>query len=109
MEKGMMVSVFRAVDFADCTLGGITSKAKHVVLIGKGVAACFEPSEDMPALYLHEMETGSGTYMYAAPIKGNTCGRFAMGGNYISSSDSRFPNQYPIPVHDRDMRLEYRG
>ena len=41
-------------------------------------------------------------YVHAEPVdkpEGKVGPMF--GGNFIYTSDSRFPNDYPIPVHDR--------
>jgi hypothetical protein len=104
MEKGMMAFIYRNADGGDCTLNGLSARYSRVVVIGPGIPGLFEPTKDMPALYLHDR----GGYMFAAPIKKSTTGRYAMGGNFVSSCDSRFPNKYPIPIHDRDMSLEVR-
>jgi hypothetical protein len=51
---------------------------------------------------------GIGEYLHAEPVdgerdarrEGKTVGPM-FGGNFVYTSDSRFPNKYPIPVHDR--------
>lgn len=43
-----------------------------------------------------------GEYLTAYPINEHKEGKWLMcGGTYISTSDSRFPSRYPIPLHDR--------
>lgn len=106
--KGLMVSILRSLS-QDCTLNGVTSVErghKYAVLAG---ARCkcevFESGVDMPALVLVERNLfgGNEPYLTAYPVdaegKPMTHGMF--GGHYVSASDSRFPSQYPIPVHDR--------
>jgi len=42
--------------------------------------------------YLHAVEVGVSKPGHNGPM---------MGGNFIHSSDSRFPSDYPIAIHDR--------
>ena len=106
--KGLMVSVLRAADLdgCDCTLGGVSSKHKHLILVGPGIPEIFEASDDMPAVRLVSRDLWSSRlgarrpYLHVEPVA--TQGKWhMMGGNFITSCDSRFPSDYPIPVHDR--------
>jgi len=101
MKKGLRVSVLRFRNGeVDCTNGGPTSQHDDFVLIDDEVAAPFEPSDDAPEINLVRRVIGGKPYVHAVPasLKGK---QVMFGGNYITTSDSRFPNQYPIPVHDR--------
>jgi len=101
--KGMLASVYRNdAGWGDATNGGVTSKHKQVVLIGEGVAEVFAPSETAPALRLVR-KTG---YLYAEPVHQPNGVGWMFGGNFIYSSDSRFPLRFPIPVHDRQESRE---
>ena len=95
--KGMLVNVFRSD--TDCTNGGITSCYNHLVLVGAGIPEIFEANDEMPALIL-KVRYGR---LYAEPAEDPEPGRvgWMFGGNFVYSSDSRFPCAYPIPVHDR--------
>jgi hypothetical protein len=113
-KKGLPVSVLRNAEFAesDCTLGGLTSKhIKAVLLMDEPIAQVFAPRDDAPALCLVRRVIGGRPYVHAVPCDDQGTplpGSWAAGGNFIHTSDSRFPNQYPISVHDRDMRKERR-
>ena len=99
-EKGMMVYVLRSGSFSDCTLGGPTSKANEVLLVGPGVPELHSASENCPVLLLKSKTLNGSEYLYAVPYpepKGMVCS----GGNFIYDWDSRFPHKYPISVHDR--------
>jgi hypothetical protein len=103
--KGLHVHVHVLRDsLGDHTNGGITSKHDSFTLTGQGVDGPFEPNDRAPELVLVLRQLGGryGTYLHAEPAVQPTgmCGPM-FGGNFIFSSDSRFPNSYPIPVHDR--------
>lgn len=122
-EKGLGVYVYRSAPFMlgrrpnDATNGGVSGKYDRLTLVGeipegtmkygrpfpdKVVNGPFEPDEDSPAVRLAKTPLGC---LKAVPVvdpetvKGLIGPMF--GGNYISTSDSRFPCDYPIPVHDR--------
>jgi hypothetical protein len=131
--KGLSVSVYRNTSYGDCTMNGVTSKYDNFILVGvaekspedtpalflvkrklAGVAEIFEPSEDTPALFLVKRKLGGTSinakdgvhYLHAVPADENGKPRMGgmMGGNFIYTSDSRFPSASPIPVHDRFER-----
>ena len=93
----------------DCTLGGPTSQHDRVLLFGEG----YTPGSSRPdraAFFLRER--GGAIHAYPADIPEGEKGfsGWQFGGNFIYTSDSRFPNQYPIPVHDRRETTEqYRA
>lgn len=110
--RGLLVNIYRPVAGPDCTNGGITSKHSTAVLIGEGVPEITAPTEDSPALVLCRRllnpsfsawmnnQTAGEEYLHAEPL--TLLGKSPMfGGNVIYTSDSRFPNRYPIKVHDR--------
>lgn len=94
--KGMYVRVLR--DSTDCTNGGITATQNEFVLVGPGIPELIEASDRLPALIC---ESWYGHFK-AAPVgsKPELIGPM-FGGNFVWSSDSRFPGKHPIPVHDR--------
>ncbi len=95
--KGLIVYTLIHKNGSDCTNEGVTSKYDKFILVGEGVPELFEPSEDTPVLELKKKFYGR-EYIHASPITE----RYTMfGGNFVYSSDSRFPSDYPIPVHDR--------
>lgn len=103
--KGLIIEVYRAVDFPDCTLDGISSKHKTLTLIPCN--GPFEPSEDRPAVTMITRRFADGSiYKHLEPCDENgkpLPGWWMFGGNYACTSDSRFRelNPYPLPIHDR--------
>lgn len=90
---------------ADASNGGISARVTRVILVGKGLPQLFEESPDCPAVALIEDKDG---YRTAVPCALKDAGAWTMlkalsvfGGAFIWTSDSRFPNDYPIPLHDR--------
>lgn len=103
---GMLVSVLRA-DGRDCTLGGISSKAREICVLN--VEGPFEPSEEHPAALLV-----MDRVLRIVPADANgqpTKSWTMMGGNFAHTSDSRFgeaiarlgqPGFYgAVAIHDR--------
>lgn len=96
--SGLMVSVYRSS--YQNTTNGITSTHDRLILTGDDVPEVFEASETTPALKLVRRTFGFGDYLHAEPIEPTGKHRI-FGGNFVYTSDGRFPNHYPIPVHDR--------
>ena len=97
--KNILTFVFRH-PFGDCTNNGLTSKEDSIVLhYGSEVQIDMIPDDE---LILIERNLWGKPAWYAKPaslVKSNT--HSMMGGNFIHTSDSRFPGAAPIPVHDR--------
>jgi len=85
---------------ADTTNGGLTSRTDSVVIVNS--EGPFEATEDSPAVRITEKTVWGETYKYAVPVDTPEGKKGPMfGGNFIYSSDSRFPSDSPIRVHDR--------
>ena len=110
MLKGMLVDVFRNT-LGDSTNGGITSQYDSVYLIGPGIPGLFEVPEG--ATNVLRMDA-RGEHRFARPFNSNITSAgiafnsqwWMMGGNFIWSTDGRFPSAAPIPVHDRTETAE---
>lgn len=94
----------------DSTNGGWSSKFNVVVVTNAG--GVFEPSKEMPGVRLVKHRTMN--HVFAVSERDIAAGKWTMfGGNYLSSSDSRFkeavrkllgdPDAFvgAIPIHDR--------
>lgn len=112
--KGLLVQVYRS-DLGDCTNGGISASRDKLILVGPDVPQIFEASDDAPAVRL-VTKVRDSDYMVVEPVlpdeidlackpRERSKTWFMAGGNFIWTSDGRFPNSYPLPIHDRtEMR-----
>jgi hypothetical protein len=100
--KGLLANIFR--DDYRSTLN-VLKDVKRVTIIDKEIAELFAPSDNSPAVKIVRRNICGSEYIHAEPMEK---GRYAFGGSYITSSDSRIKaiNKYPIPLHDRDMTKE---
>lgn len=102
----LRVNVYRN-DLGDSTAGGISSIYRNLYLIGEDIKEgnTTIDSDNIPenTVYLERrILFGKEEYLTAYPVSKKTDGKWYMfGGNFIYTSDSRFPSNYPIPIHDR--------
>ncbi len=105
--KGLLVGIYQSKEIGNCSNGGISSHVKSVILCGPGLPEIFEANEKSPAVMLDKK---MGNYLYCYPANGRDPSKvgWMMGGTFVYSSDSRFPSDYPIPLHDRqETEKEY--
>lgn len=101
-NKGLIASIYRAE--YDSKINVMHGK-KSVTIIDGQIDKIFEANEDSPAVRIVRRNIFGGEYIHAEPMEP---GHYAFGGTYITCSDSRVKalNEYPIPLHDRDMSIE---
>lgn len=111
----LWVSVYRN-NLGDCTGGGVSSRVSEPTLFfnctrEEAIHYCEEKGVNPDdQLILVKRQLWGEDHFYAEPLvkpaNAGQCNQM-FGGNYIMTSDSRFPHQnglrtaYPIPVHDR--------
>ena len=86
----------------DCTNSGLTSKYDHLNLYYGQLNE--EEINELPedSLILIERVLWGKPAHYAVPVEIYKSGRHSMaGGNFVYTSDSRFPEKAPLSVHDR--------
>lgn len=113
--KGLHCNIYKAKG-SDCSNGGISHAADCVTLLGvihgEGpLVLCgtiFTPDEKAPAVVIRERRELRGCVGFNRPIfTAYPCNSEGVpedgmfGGSYISTSDSRFPFDCPIALHDR--------
>ena len=102
IHEGLLARIFKS-SLGDCTNGGASSFTDSAIAVHPKCGEVFSSDLDRPAFKLVERDLPQGKYWTAYPFdrdgKPRTNGM--AGGNFIYSSDSRFPNQYPISIHDR--------
>jgi hypothetical protein len=95
--SGLLVFTYRH-DGGDCTNGGLSSKHDQFVLTW-GETGPFEPDAKTPELVLVK---GPYNSLRAVPRKLVESKQWVMfGGNFVYTSDSRFPSDQPIKIFDR--------
>ena len=116
----LTVYVYRDKAIGDCTAHGVTSRHDRITLLWdctktEAIKYCVDKGIDVDAaLWLNPRVLWNEYLPFAEPlIKPAGSAGPMFGGNYICTSDSRFPcvcgkyGKYPIPVHDRFETQEY--
>lgn len=109
MAKGLTCSILQPLDIGNCSNHGISSRVTSVVLLPSedvpDIPGIFEPRDNCPAVVIRKRVIGAKTYYHAVPVEAlDSDIWYMMGGCFISTPDSRFPFDYPIPLHDRVER-----
>ena len=77
-------------------------RTDRVTLTGEGVVELSEPNEKYPEVRFVKRELfGDKIYFTAYPVVNGEAKVGMFGGKFIYTGDSRFPSDYPIPLHDR--------
>ena len=100
----------------DCTNGGISSRHKTLYLLCEDQEKAQKEAwnwskvdENDERLIKIVRSTPCGRpYVHAEPVNDPNKREigYMFGGNFIYTSDSRFPENYPIPLHDRSETWE---
>jgi len=85
---------------SDSYRAGTLRECKEVTLLVEG--GVFEPDEHAPGVRLVRRNLFGREYLHAEPIADPPPGQigYMAGGSFIWTSDGRFPNDYPISLHD---------
>ena len=106
MKSGLICKILKAKGYEGCSLGGISEKADEVLLVLPEGGPFNEDNAKhlgLPVCRLVRRDIGGREYLHVEP---DSDGMWSAGGCYVETSDSRFPNPYPLSLHDRDMRKE---
>lgn len=101
-SKGLIAYIYS--NGADCSNGGISSRAHQVIVTGPGIPEIFSETPECPAVVIDWITFDGETTYHLKPAE--PLGQhFMNGGTFIYSSDSRFRALFPhngaIPFHDR--------
>lgn len=105
-RQGLLVEILRSADGRDCTIDGVSSKVAYATITGPGIPEIFGVEDDRPELVYDPRTDMSLNLGRPCPVlvprelldeKVWTM----FGGNFAYTSDSRFPSNQPIPIHDR--------
>jgi hypothetical protein len=105
--RGLRCSVYRWAH-VDCSLQGITFQYDDITLFGEGVTGQYDFDEAMRNGHgiLKLGQNGRGPIALPLDSPQIWVGHYMFGGNFIYTSDSRFPHHFPIPVFDRAVAKE---
>ena len=114
--KGLTLYVYRTHE-RDCTLGGVSSKANRLTLVGDGIPEIDEATEDAPEIVLQRSNAVNSNddrqiSLRLIPPHLLDERRWTMfGGNFATTCDSRLGDAIEritgrrffgaIPIHDR--------
>ena len=109
--KGLRLNVYRSkscfsdqIKDSDCSNGGISARCNQVTLVGPNIREVFDATPEAPAVkIISRIICGELAYQHVEPVepvKNGYCG-YCAGGALVYTSDSRFPSQYPLSLHDR--------
>lgn len=106
--RTLPVYVYRSGALGDCTNGGISSYvAKLYLIVPNGL--CDKTKDDPRVVEVKHI----GDHAYVTPVHPSHAPNAVIGpmagGNFVYSSDSRFPSEYPLPIHDRWESPELYG
>ena len=107
MKSGMTVWIYKNRGQSYDCKGVFSSKVDEATLLPSpdfpDVPELFEPTGWAPAVVVVKRKVCGKDYLtaYPADADGNPDRNCSSGGCYISSSDSRFVSEYPVPLHDR--------
>jgi hypothetical protein len=113
-RKGIRVSVWRQGRDHNGHIG-LFGNFDQLILVGKGIPAVVESSEEYPLVELRAKSISAeflrmvgenprgGKYYYVEPYMDPPADytHWMFGGAFVWSSDSRFPFNYPLGLHDR--------
>lgn len=106
--KVLPVNVYRWT-LGDCTNGGISGRFDSLYLICDQGWLEVELNDPRLIKIVTRNHVGrEGTYTHVEPVNDpdkKEIGYMA-GGNFVYSCDSRFPFDYPLPIHDRSETQE---
>lgn len=97
----LFASIYK--DGGDCTNDGLSSKHDRCTVIwGESVEEIKRNMPDSECVFVIVPGHCKG-YQRAIPLKQYLDDRkwVMFGGNFVYTSDSRFPSEYPIKIHDR--------
>lgn len=100
--KGLLTYVLRR-DGQDCSLNGLTSRKTQLILVDEDeIIGPFSPgaNEDYLVLTRKNHPTFPPVAVPKSILDSGTT-MHCFGGNFIYTSDGRFPSKQPIAVHDR--------
>lgn len=99
--KGIICSIIGE----DYSNGGISSTSEEILLIGSNIPEIFE-SQGRPVVQIENHYRDKIRAVEVSRETGDNEIGPMFGGSFIWSYDSRFPADYPVPLHDRFEKIK---
>ncbi len=110
--EGLICEIYEAKDMKNCSNNGFSARFETVTLLGvkqltgqfEPINGPFKPTKDSPPVIITERNVCGKIYYSAYPCNERAealDGWYMFGGCFVKTCDSRFPFDYPIPLHDR--------
>lgn len=107
--KALPIYVFRNGTIGDCTNNGVSSNFDKLLLIHEeGFVDIDENDIPKNLVKIVTRNLHDGEYKHIEPYEKATQVGYMHGGNYATTSDSRFSriSKYPLAIHDRQETQE---
>lgn len=107
--KALPVYVLAHRSFEDCSNNGVSKNFDTLLLIHEeGFISIDEDNIPDNLVKVVTRNLSDGEYKHIEPYKKATKVGYMFGGNYASTSDSRFSeiSKYPLAIHDRQETQE---
>ena len=104
MVKTLPVEVMYNNAYRKCANGGITEQVEVLYLVREDGWFSLPATDPRLITLVKRTFAGGREYLHVEPVNvdgGEDMAGPMFGGNFVYTSDSRFPSPYPIPVHDR--------
>ncbi len=106
--KGLLAYIYKS-DLGASDNGNFSSKFSRVIILPSSmfpkIPQVFSVMNDCPAvmIFSRRLFSNEPDYLTAYPVDADGVADMncMFGGTFIHTSDSRFPFNYPIPLHDR--------
>lgn len=98
--KALVVSILENKRMGNCSNHGISEKYDYILLVCEdGNVDVRGDEENLCKISFNTF--GGQTYYYVRPMAEPKGVGYMSGGSFVWSSDSRFPFDYPLALHDR--------
>lgn len=105
--RSLFCDVLRSANGYDCTKNGISARYKNIYILTDEGTNSFD-EDNIPENTFVVVTKNFGYKEYSCLVPYHLLGVYKsnklpimFGGNFAFTSDSRFPSDYPLPIHDR--------
>ena len=100
MAKALLVNIFKHGTY-DCSNHGISERFNEILLLTENGFIDVDATEEN-LCKLDSITFGDRTHYFVRPVTEPKEIGWMSGGTVVWTSDSRFPFEYPLQLHDRE-------